>query len=64
MNIDKSKVVMTTNKFEQLKTEFNNKYCNASNSDYPSIAKDSAVFGTLNELLDILSEMIMEDKTE
>ena len=61
MNIDKSKVVMTTNKFEQLNTKFHNKYYNSRNSEFPSMAQDAAVFNTLSELLDILSEMVMED---
>ena len=61
MNIDKSKVVMTTNKFEQLKTEFNNKYRGAYGQSDASMQKDSAVFATLNALLDILSDMVMED---
>lgn len=61
MNIDKSKVVMTTNKFEQLNTKFRNKYANANNSYYPTMEKNAAVFNTLSELLDILSDMVMEE---
>jgi hypothetical protein len=61
MNIDKSKVVMTTNKFEQLKIKFRNEYANANNSDYSTIDKNAALFNSLNELLGILSDMVMED---
>ena len=61
MNIDRSKVVVTTNKFEQLKTQFNNEYRGAYGQSDASMRKDSAVFDTLNELLDILSDMVMED---
>ena len=64
MNIDKSKVIVTTNKFEQLKTKFNNDYHGAYGQSNASMLKDSAIFNTVNHLLDILSEMVMEDETK
>ena len=62
MNIDKSKVIVTTNKFEQLKEKYNNLYNRGSDAiNSAGYYKDLALHLTLSELLDILSEMVTED---
>ena len=62
MNIDKAKVLVTTNKFEQLKDKYENLYNRSSDAiNSASYYKDLALRLTLSELLDILSDMVMED---
>ena len=62
MNIDRSKTIVVTNKFEQLKQKYNNDYNRGGDSiNSASWYKEVAVYSAINDLLDILSEMVMED---
>lgn len=63
MNIDKSKVMITTNKFEEIKKEFNRDYNEPASMCFSATdIKMIAIKKAMDELLELLSEMVMEDE--